>query len=172
MLSQMIRRTTATPKLDIEVLAQAHYDAVWKFCYRRVGHDNASDAAQETFLVAMRRADSFRADSAPLTWLFGIALNVCRSMQRRKKIEIPLAQLGESHSPSGNPPSAQVLHLRTAMAKLAPDQQEIILLHEIEEMTYAEIGLVLGIPEGTAKSRVFYALKALRAHFGGEGETQ
>jgi|688.fasta_scaffold622412_1 RNA polymerase sigma-70 factor (ECF subfamily) len=172
MLSQMIRRTTATPKLDIEILAQAHYDAVWKFCYRRVGHDNASDATQETFLVAVRRADSFRGDATPLTWLFGIALNVCRSMQRSKKIEIPLDQLGESQNPNGHPPSAQVLQLRAAMAKLAPDQQEIIILHEIEEMTHSEIGAVLGIPEGTAKSRVFYALKALRVHFGREGETQ
>jgi RNA polymerase sigma-70 factor (ECF subfamily) len=160
-------------------LVDQHYDAVYRFCARRLGPDHAQDAAQETFLTVQKRIGSFRGDSGLGTWLFGIAHNHCRNIARRRRIE-PMgdwwdsSQVAGSGSRDANAPGpeaqtcdpADVLIdrqvLRDALAALSPDHREVVLLHEVEGLSYREAAEVIGVPEGTVKSRLHHAFLNLR----------
>lgn len=162
MLTQMLRRSTAV-HLDVETLAEAHYDAIWRFCFRRVGRDLAADATQETFLTALKRASSFRGDSDAKTWLFGIALNTCRSLGRKEKRDLPLDEIVELQAQSGSP-DLSAMRLTQALKKISPEHQEVVILHEMDGFSYLEISQMLEIPEGTVKSRLHHAFLNLRKH--------
>lgn len=148
---------------DLTRWANEHYDAVFRFCARRVGHDRAADAAQETFISAQRALGRFRGDSTPLTWLLGIAQNHCRRAMRRDASR-PTVTLAEHHeSPIGG--DGEIIDrqlLARALAELSPEHREVVILHEIEGRSHEEIALILGIPAGTVKSRLHYAFRQLR----------
>lgn len=167
MLTQMLKRTVPMG-INIEELAKTHYDAVWRFCYRRVGPNLASDAAQETFETAIKRASSFRNLSDPKTWLFGIAVNVCRNLLKKNPSSVSLSWI--ENLQSADPTNTSLLRhdLLTAIQKLSPEHREVIILHELEEFTYTEIAALLNIPDGTVKSRLFHAFQHLRRYLNAE----
>lgn len=154
----------AKPTLDIEALAETHYDSVWQFCYRRVGTTLAADATQDTFLTALRRKDTYRGDAEPKIWLFGIAHNVCRNLRRAHKSESPLTD----HADPGD--RVDTIHTRgalvTALERLSPEHREVVVLHELDSLSYSEIAAVLGVPPGTVKSRLHHAFLNLRKLLG------
>jgi RNA polymerase sigma-70 factor (ECF subfamily) len=142
-------------------IVDTHYDAVFRFCARRIGADHAADVAQETFLAAQRQIKSFEGRSALRTWLFGIALNHCRNASRRKRLE-PLDWT--VNEPADNPESTLIDReaLRKALRGLSDEHREVVLLHEVDGLTYEEAASVIGIPVGTVKSRLHHAFAALR----------
>lgn len=146
-------------------LADAHYDAIFRFCARRVGPDRAADLAQETFLTAQRQMRKFRGESSLKTWLFGIALNHCRNASRQRTFE-PVDWT--MHEPSDNPESGILDRelLRKALSALSEEHRDVVLLHEVDGLTYEEAGAVLGIPAGTVKSRLHHAFLNLRKAMG------
>lgn len=162
MLTQMLKRRS-TVHLDIEQLADAHYDAVWRFCFRRVGRDLAADATQETFLTALKRAPSFRGESDAKTWLYGIALNTCRSLSRKLKRDVPLDDIVDFQAQS-NLPNLTAMRLAQALKKISPEHAEVVILHELDGLSYLEIAQLIQIPEGTVKSRLHHAFLSLRKH--------
>ncbi len=141
-----------------------HYDAVYRFCARRIGPDRAADVSQETFITANRVLKNFRAESAVRTWLLGIANNECRRANRQARcgpsfVELdPMRHGEESHE---SPAIAQHV-LAGALAQLSEDHREVVLLHELEGLTYDEAAEVLGVPVGTVKSRLHHAFLHLR----------
>lgn len=143
-------------------LVEAHYDAVFRFCARRIGPDQAADAAQETFVTAHKMIRKFRGDSSLRTWLFGIANNHCRHASRRKRAESWdwTMEHDGAHNPEGSLIDRQAL--RVALQSLSEEHREVVLLHEVEGLTYGEAAAVLGIPEGTVKSRLHHAFLGLR----------
>jgi RNA polymerase sigma-70 factor, ECF subfamily len=150
-------------------IVREHYPAVYRFCARRIGPDLAEDAAQETFLTAQKSLKRFDGRSSFSTWLFGIAHNHCRALSRKRKAETPLEDiwLGETMATSGQ--ESQVIDreaLRVALAKLSPEHREVVLLHEIEGLSYGEAAEVLGVPAGTVKSRLHHAFLNLRRALG------
>lgn len=149
---------------DREAMARIvdeHYDAVFRFCARRVGPDVAADAAQETFLTAQRQISKFEGRSSLSTWLFGIAHNHCRNASRRRKLDsCEWMQDGMTESPEQTLIDREAL--RGALKGLSNEHREVVLLHEIDGLTYEEAALVLGIPAGTVKSRLHHAFVALR----------
>lgn len=173
---------------DREAMAKivdSHYDAVYRFCARRIGPDSAQDAAQETFLTAQKRLKTFEGNSSLATWLFGIAHNHCRNIARKRKMEmasdtwlVDRDSCSESESAT-NHETRTANHeqsiidrhtLREALAKLSPDHREVVLLHEVEGLTYQEAADVLGVPEGTVKSRLHHAFLNLRRALTGPEE--
>ncbi len=155
---------------DLVRWASDHYDAVFRFCARRVGADRAADAAQETFVTAQRSLRRFRGDSSPLTWLLGIAHNHCRRASRRDAARptVVLCEHDGAFETEGALIDRQAL--ARALADLSRDHREAVVMHEIEGRSHEEIAEILGVPVGTVKSRLHYAFKALRASlFGGEG---
>ena len=140
-----------------------HYDAVYRFCARRIGVAGAADAAQETFLTAQRAIRRFRGESTLRTWLLGIALNECRRAVRRGgtdplPLDVDLAcPLAEDE---GSVVDRQAL--AAALGRLSDDHREVVLLHELQGLTYEETAAALDVPVGTVKSRLHHAFLNLR----------
>lgn len=148
----------------MEAIVREHYAAVYRFCARRVGQDLANDVAQETFLTAQKSMKRFDGRSTMGTWLFGIALNHCRSHFRRNRTENTYAEFWDSSGNETNPEDAMIDRevLRAALKLLSPEHREVVLLHEIDGLTYEEAAIVLGVPSGTIKSRLHHAFLNLR----------
>ncbi len=129
-----------------------------------LNHEDAEDAVQDAFLHAYRALDRFRPDQAFGAWLHRIVANAALDLTRRRKVreadELPDAIA----SPFRDPAEAGDLRgrLRMALADLPPRQRAVIALHDIEGFKHAEIGTMLGIPEGTARSDLHYARARLR----------
>ena len=139
-----------------------HYAPVYRFCARRIGDELAKDAAQETFLTAHRKLNRFDASSTLLTFLLGIANNQCRNMARKHRREMSFTEIWEGKSESNERSMIDREALRQAMTALSTDHREVIVMHELEGLTYDEIATVLGIPSGTVKSRLHHAFVQLR----------
>lgn len=148
-------------------IVRSHYDAIWRFCARRLGPDRASDAAQETFLTAQSSLAKFRKGSELRTWLFGIALNHCRNLSRKYRIEAPF-ELSAAAVSDGDP--VDRMAVRIAISKLADRHRDVVLMHEIDGLSYAEIGALLRVPEGTVKSRLHNAFRQLRTQLQDKGK--
>lgn len=128
--------------------------------------DLAEDVAQETFVRAFRFYKSFRNDAGIFTWLYRIALNLCLDLQRkRKKFGDPVDEIDEGvepPDPSPNPErTLEVQELarlaEAALTTLSPNHRAILILREVEGLSYEEIARVLRIPRGTVMSRLFHA---------------
>lgn len=159
---QAVRNETMRCALDIGDIARRHYAIVYRFCARRVGIEAASDAAQDTFLTAQRALPKFRGDSNLSTWLLGIAHNECRRIARRRKLDPPVI---EFEPPAQGSPEAAMIDrhwLEGALSRLSPDHRDVVLLHEVEGLSYDEAAEVLGVPTGTVKSRLHHAFQNLR----------
>lgn len=155
---------------DIETLVSENYARVYRFCARQVGSDDAADIAQETFVTMQKSLKRFNGKSSVTTWLLGIALNHCRN-HRRKKENLNVA-IHDWFDASGHSPESAVVDsvvLYKALEKLSHEHREVVLLHEIEELTYGEIAELTGVPEGTVKSRLHHAFQKLRTELCGGG---
>ena len=133
-----------------------------------LNHEDAEDAVQEAFLHAYRALDRFRPDQAFGAWLHRIVANAALDLTRRRKVR-EADELPETvASPFRDPAEAGNLkeRLREALAELPPRQRAVIVLHDIEGFKHAEIGTMLGIPEGTARSDLHYARARLRDSLG------
>lgn len=157
----------ADRSVDIGELAREHYAFVFRFCARRVGHDLAADVAQETFLTAQRVVRGFRGQSSASTWLVGIAFNECRRALRRRRMEPPPLDLVEAVSTSAEAALVDRQALAQALAKLSRDHREVVVLHELDGLTYEEAAKVLRVPVGTVKSRLHHAFAQLRRSLDG-----
>jgi len=160
---------TGSAELNMATIARENYDAVHRFCARRVGLQRAADAAQETFLTAQRVLPQYRRESAVRTWLFGIAHNECRRMARKARLEPVLLELDPQKRSQEDSEETLVNRqvLVTALSRLSEEHRDVVLLHEVDGLTYDEIALVLKVPVGTVKSRLHHAFLNLRRAVGG-----
>jgi RNA polymerase sigma-70 factor (ECF subfamily) len=155
---------TSGARLEISAIAREHYDAVYRFCARRVGPDHAADAAQEAFLTAQKALKKFRGESSLTTWLFGIAHNECRRIARKERLA-PLQLDIDVDRPAHTESEQAIVNrqaLREAMRKLSDEHREVVVLHELDGLTYEEAAVILGVPVGTVKSRLHHAFLNLR----------
>jgi RNA polymerase sigma-70 factor (ECF subfamily) len=130
-------------------------------------HDLA-DLAQDTIVLVWRKLGSFQAPGTLDTWAYGIALRECMNALRRK-----LRPTARTDSAAGGaafeiaaPPVADPLEhaeLGDFLAELAPEEQAVIRLKHEDGLTFEEIGLRLGIPPNTAKTRHYRGLRTLEA---------
>jgi len=167
-----------------QVLSERHGARIYNFILRQVRDPElARDLVQETFLRVVRNAKSFKAQSKFTTWLYTIARNQCIDALRRAKHRrhVPLDKPLSKHDDGGatlldmvaddRPGQASqardrrfVSALEKALATLPDEQREVFLMREMEGLKFREIAEVVGIPENTVKSRMRYALEALRGH--------
>ena len=150
--------------------------------------DEAMDIAQETFVRVHKYLPSFKGDSSFFTWTYRIGMNLCLDAQRRAgrvqrvdaadsdEAEVEAAMDPPSHALSG--PSRQVLNaelrkkIEEALSTLSDNHRAILLLRELDGLSYEELAGVLGIRKGTVMSRLFHARlkmqKKLREYLGDE----
>lgn len=131
-------------------------------------HEDAEDAVQEGFLHAFRALDRFLPDQAFGAWLHRIVANAALDITRRKKVRDAETLAESIASPFRDPAESDELRrrLRQALATLGERQRAVIVLHDIEGFKHAEIGRMLGIPEGTARSDLHHARARLRQALG------
>ena len=158
-----------------EALVRAHGKALFNFIRRFLGDPEAArDVFQETLLAVIRSIDRFDPKRPFLPWVLGIAVNRCREEKRRRKTlslegVMPEADLRASTASPDRRAADRELAAKVARAvsKLDDAHRTVFLLRIYEGFTYVQIGEILNISEGTAKSRMHYALynvrKTLRA---------
>ena len=144
-------------------LVRRHRDRLWAVALRTIGdREEAADAVQDALLSAHRKADQFRGDSAVTTWLHRIVVNACLDRIRRRQAHptVPLPDGGRSDDgPAGVEPAAPLvdhdtaLLVRDALAALPADQRAAIVLVDVQGYPVAEAAEILGVAEGTIKSR-------------------
>ncbi len=138
--------------------------------------DEAKDAAQETFIAAYRNLSKFRGEAKVSSWLHRIAVNQCLTTKRRAKTRSEDFLDDETRedekvfvAPAEKTPSKlteqneRLQLIRQAVNSLPADLKEIVVMKEFEEMTFQEISDTLDLPLSTVKSRLYTALKQLRA---------
>ena len=153
-------------------LVVAYQDRVYNMILRMVSHpDDAADLTQEVFLTVYQKIGSFRGKSQFYTWLYRIAANVALSLLRRRKVsrEVPdppeseALREGRSEGPSAHiERDERARQVQAALDALDDEFRTVVVLRDIEDLAYDEIGAILDIPEGTVKSRLSRAREALR----------
>jgi RNA polymerase sigma-70 factor, ECF subfamily len=142
--------------------------------------EDARDVTQEVFLKAFEALGSFKGDSSLHTWLYRIAVNLCIDQLRSRRKRVLIADLtgAEEEEPPAHEklpdagaedPLAGIIRrekarlIERALLAVSPDHRSIIILREVEDLSYEEIAAVLGIGLGTVMSRLHYARARLRA---------
>jgi RNA polymerase sigma-70 factor (ECF subfamily) len=121
---------------------------------------DAEDVVQSAWLRAARQLGQFEWRSALSTWLIGIVINCARELRRaRPGCEVPPEVLEHQAAP---PHAGRDLDLERAIAALPEGYRQVLVLHDVEGMTHTEIAAALGIVEGTSKSQLFHARRAVR----------
>ena len=148
-----------------DALFQRHYESVRAMCARMTALGSAGDdMAQETFLRVLRHRGTYRGDARFTTWLYRIARNVCLEQIARFARDRHIAERWGAEVPSSSAPdrSDDTEHLAAAMRSLTPEQREVLVLSRYHDLSFAEIGEILGCSAGAARVRAHRALAALR----------
>jgi len=172
---QFIDRFKNGDSSAFEDIVLKYQDKIYNLCRHMLGnaHD-AEDAAQDVFLKAYQSLPKFQPDASLYTWLYRIATNTCIDYKRKPVFESLFggSQEGERlvHDRASEAPSPEKLYqskqidqaLQESLAKLSPKLRAIIILKEIEELSYEEISDTLEISMGTVKSRIARAREELQ----------
>jgi RNA polymerase sigma-70 factor (ECF subfamily) len=181
--STLIDRCLAGDDTAFDQIVLRYQDMVFSLSSRLLGsYDEAVDLSQEVFLQVYRKLSGFRRDASLRTWIYRIVINRAKNRQRWWKrrisemtaLPIEEAELGggsgfgpclasEEIAPDealARKEQGQILH--RAIEKLPFDQKTILLLKEIEGLSYEEISTTLDLPLGTVKSRLARARQSLR----------
>ena len=149
---------------------------IYALAYRVIGREeDARDVCQETFLRAFRALNGFRGQAKFSSWLYRIALNLCRDWVRKERRtpviqapeELEVLEMAALREPT---PSVEDLVARReltrvverAMARLPEEQRTAIILKEYHELTFQEIADLVGCPLSTVKTRLYQGLSVLR----------
>lgn len=156
---------------DLECLGELFvrfHQPILSFVHRMLGDAAAAEnVAQEVFLRVMRHADKYNPQQAVRPWLYTIAANLCRD-HRGRQGKRPASELSvDPESPVEGPleqlaTREDCARVKQAVAELPEIYREIVVMRMYEQLPYAEIAAVLEIREGTARSRMEYALHRLR----------
>ena len=184
----LIERCLAGDDTAFDELVQRYQDMVFNLAYRLLGgYDESVDLSQEVFLQVYRKLGTFRRDASLRTWIYRIVINRAKNRQRwwrRRFGEMTAMSLddmeanpnvGAVSSARGDDLSGDLVApdkalerkevgrlLLDAIAKLPFTQRTILLLKEVEGLSYDEISTTLDLPLGTVKSRLARARKLLR----------
>jgi RNA polymerase sigma-70 factor (ECF subfamily) len=145
-------------------------------------HEDTNDILQEVFAKAYRALKRFQGKSAFYTWIYAIAvnmsLNFLKKRGRRRKLSLDDVDKGiendkdfiEATSKSDPVREATINELQerlnSAMMELSEDHRAVVTMFDIQGMPHAEISEILGVSEGTVRSRLFYAHRQLQTYLG------
>ena len=136
-----------------------HRDRLWAVALRTTGdREEAADALQDALIAAFRRAESYRGDAAVTTWLHRIVVNACldRIRRRRTRATVQLPEEGPYEPADSRDRVAERdtrMVVEEALGQLPVEQRAAIVLVDVEGWSVAETATMLGVPEGTVKSR-------------------
>ena len=152
----------ARPAAQLECWFQDHFDTLWRMTARLgVPRESIDDVVQEAFITAERRASDIAAGSER-AFLISITVRLCANHRRRRRTRVAVAAgLAREQLPDGPADAEQLmaqkqlrLLLDAALDELPPEQRMVLVLHELEGFSAAEIAALLGDPPGTVASRL------------------
>ncbi len=179
---RLVRRLKAGDARAFEELVRTYQTRIYGLVYRMLGdRHEAEDVAQEVFLSVHRSIGRYRGEGRFQTWLFRIAANACRTRLRRRAARgdlrsEPLDGVLEGHDAAAAPPVAGEVHgpeaaaagrrleaaIQRELSALDEDQRLLIVLRDVQGLSYQEILEITGLAEGTLKSRLHRARLALK----------
>ncbi|MDH3606633.1 MAG: RNA polymerase sigma factor [Acidimicrobiia bacterium] len=169
---------TPTAEQRFRVLYDEHHPAINAYFVRRIGSQDAPDAADAVFTVAWRRLSKVPEEPETLRWLYGVAHNVLANRRRgERRGNRLLARLGNQRQPDLLGPEPQVLrnlegqHVVEVLGTMRPNDQELVLLSYWEGLSHAEIGELLGCSKGAVDARMHRVLERMRKAMGRTGHT-
>jgi RNA polymerase sigma-70 factor, ECF subfamily len=146
-----------------------HADVLWRFCLRLLNNDraHAEDVVQETLLRAWRHPTVLEGSPAAVrSWLFTVARNIVIDdwRSRRSRPETPVAEVPEPRRAEDDATDRVLLSwvVAEALTHLSEDHRAVLLQCYYRGRSVSEAAQLLGVPEGTVKSRTHYALRALK----------
>jgi RNA polymerase sigma-70 factor (ECF subfamily) len=164
----LISRIAGGDRLAMQVLFARHHVRVYRFVLRLVRNEaTAEDLISEVFLDVWRQAGKFEGRSAASTWLLAIArFKALSALRRRPEEELDDETAAAIEDTSDDPEVAlekkdKGAVLRQCLTKLSTEHREIIDLVYYHEKSVEEVAAIVGIPEATVKTRMFYARKKL-----------
>jgi RNA polymerase sigma-70 factor (ECF subfamily) len=151
----------------VRAVYAAHGPELYRFALRSLGDAGlAEEAVQETFLRAWQAAERFDETLGSLrTWLFAIVRNVVIDQSRARSVRPELASANQGTDTAVDDDIDRVLaawQVEEALQKIGDEHRVALVEVHYKGRAYAEVAVDLGVPVGTVKSRVFYALKAMR----------
>jgi RNA polymerase sigma-70 factor, ECF subfamily len=182
--AQFIARLVARDESAFNELVITYERRVYGLVFRMLGRrDEAEDLAQEVFVQVFKAIDQFRGESKLSTWIYRIAVNLCKNrtkyLSRRHAGEqddidamaerVPMtaaraATVGDVSRPDELVEGMQLEDIvKRAIQKLEPEFREALILADVEDMPYEEIAQIMGVPVGTVKSRIHRARAQLKA---------
>ena len=184
--ARLVQRLVQRDEQAFNALVRAYEARVFSLVLRMIGNRaEAEDLSQEVFVQVFKAIGSFRGESKLSTWIFRIAVNLCKNRSKylrvrhaRDQAELdaveergtltdnrsgPPAPIGQIAPPDAMLAGRQVERIvQQAILQLEPTFRECLVLRDVEDMRYDEIGVITGLPEGTVKSRIHRARAQLR----------
>ena len=170
----LLRRAQRGDPDAFEQLAGPLEQMIWRVCWHYTGdREAASDCGQEAMIRIWRNLNGYRGDCAFESWVYRIAANCCMDWLRKKKRDRsvsmePLREQGFDPADTAPGTEEQAVaadehrRLREAIAQLPEEQREALTMTQLERIPYAEAAALLGVSEGTVKSRVNRAKARLK----------
>jgi RNA polymerase sigma-70 factor (ECF subfamily) len=166
---QLMERVRSDPTGEaLRSLYRAYASELLGFALNALGdREAAEEIVQETFTRAWRHAERYDAARGSVrTWLYQIARNAIIDARRRSAVRPALApQPADPDREAGGPSIEQAMlgwQVATALARLSPEHRQVVRLAHVQGLSVREIAEICGLPEGTVKSRTWYALRSLR----------
>ena len=175
---EIIEKVLAGDNDAFGLLVERYQNKIYNLCLRMCGNeDDAFDLTQDAFVRAWRNLGGFQFESAFSTWLFRLSSNICldflRAKKRRAAVSLTVSDEEDEESqldlpdPGKSPEEAVIAAedrnlLTQALNSLPTDHRQIIVMRAIDDLSYSQIAEILGIQEGTVKSRLSRARTALR----------
>jgi RNA polymerase sigma-70 factor (ECF subfamily) len=181
--ARLVERLVARDERAFTTLVRTYERRVFALLLRMIGNRaEAEDLAQEVFVQVFKAIGSFRGESKLSTWIYRIAINLCKNRSKYLRVrhsgqEEQLEALQE-RAPLGDAKGANVANVerpdemmagkqverivQTAILELEPTFRECLVLRDVEDLSYEEIGAITGLPEGTVKSRIHRARAQLK----------
>ena len=178
---ELIARLQKRDESAFEELIRQYEKKVYTLCFRMCGNsEDAEEAAQDAFLALWRGIDRFRQESSLSTWIYRLATNACIDTLRRRKKQSGSVSLDDEElfvdavdtSPQ---PQETVEHretqklLQEGLSALPEEYRKVLILREIEGLSYTEIAESASIELGTVKSRISRGRSLLRNFLSGNG---
>ena len=157
---------------------------IFALAYRTIGREEeARDVCQETFLRAFRALPGFRGQAKFSSWIYRIALNLCRDWARKERRtpvvqppeDVELQDLAAANQPSESIEDlvvrrGLVSQVEAAMASIPEEQRTVIILKEYHGLTFQEIAELMGCPLSTVKTRLYQGLAVVRREMKKKGQ--
>jgi RNA polymerase sigma-70 factor (ECF subfamily) len=175
--ARLIDRLVARDERAFSALVRAYERRVFALVLRMIGNAaEAEDIAQEVFVQVFKSVGSFRRESKLSTWIYRIAINLCKNRSKYLRVrhasdQEPLepdegggaAAFGASERPDDVATGKQVERVvQRALVALEPSFRECLVLRDLEDLSYEEIAEITGLPDGTVKSRIHRARARLK----------